>query len=385
MQADIGSILIYLGTLFITAFLAYFYECYDFTTKIGRGIFRCIVLLPFSLLAGLRSNVGVDYKYYVVIIAELSRLSLNKALAASRYEPGFVVIVKLAQFFVKDRWFCFFMMEFVTMYIAMLAFERIKNRVSLTVMMIAYYMFVYHLSLNIMRQVLAMSFVFLAVTYIMDNKLVKAVAILLIATRFHDSSAICFSFVLVPLLYNFKLFNVKDLKAKKEEHSDEFILFRIGFKRAAYYFTIFASTLMIGRIINIAISVGIISSYYAHYFKGSGFGVGNLIYAFFFLGPAIILCKDTIENNYDLCVARDIVLLYLPISFVGYYAKWATRLKLYPELVLLMFAPMLCTREKNGSKSQVMWVYYALIILYYYVNYFLILNQNDTFPYYSIL
>lgn len=385
MQADIPSIFIYLTTLFFTVILAYFFEFYEFSTKIGKAVVRILVVMPFSLLAGLRSNVGVDYKFYIVILADLSRLSMAKALTASRYEPGFVVIVKIAQMFLNERWFCFFVIEFVTMFVALLAFERIKDKVSITIMMIAYYMFVYHLSLNIMRQVLAMSFVFLAVTYIMENRLMKAAGILFIATRFHDSAAICFAFVLVPLLYNFKLFSVEELNKKREEHSDELILFRIGFKRAAFYFTIFASTLMIGRVINIAISVGIISSYYAHYFKGSGFGVGNLVYAFFFLGPAILLCRDTIEENYDLCVARDIVMLYLPISFVGYYAKWATRLKLYPELVLLMFAPMLCTREKEWEKRQVMWIYYALIILYYYVNYFLILNQNDTFPYYSIL
>lgn len=384
MQADARSLIIYWGTLLITLLLSFFYENYEFSSRIGKIFFRIIVVLPFSLLAGVRDHVGVDYKHYIVIFSELSHLSVKRALANLRYERGFILLIKLAQLIINERWFCFFVLEFVTLMVAMVGFERMRKKVSITLMLCMYYLFVYHLSLNIMRQVLAMSFVIISITYIMENQLVKATGVLLLATQFHDSVVICFTFVMIPLLYNFKVFNVAKLKAERKEHNDEFFLFRIGLKRVLFYSVVFISTIMIGKLIQIGIAVGIISSYYAHYFRGSSSGIGNLVYAFIFLGPATILCGETIEDNFDLCVLRDIVFLYLPISYVGYYAGWASRLIVYPELALLIFAPLLCAREKIWERRQVIGILYTMMIMYNYIASFLIANTNDTFPYHFI-
>ena len=173
----------------------------------------CIALLLPCLLAGLRaSSVGTDVTVYLEPMFNLAKESNTFELFMSKswyqgwnlrgvadIEIGFSVLVYLVTKIFNN----FYVLQFVIQCLTIIPIYcglKIKKEKNLWIGMLVYFCMFYNISLNIMRQMIALSFLFLAFQYFLKRRNKLYIFYSIIAISFHNSAILGF---VLPFLYKF--------------------------------------------------------------------------------------------------------------------------------------------------------------------------------------
>jgi len=345
-----------------------------------RIIIDCIALFLPCLLAGLRANcVGTDVSVYLEPMFNLAinTDSFKNFLAGTWYqgwyvrgvadiEIGFSILVFFVAKVFKNMFVLQFIIQFLTIvpiYIGL----RIRKEENLWIGMTVYFCMFYNISLNIMRQLIAISILFLALQYFLEDKKKLFLLYSFIACSFHNVAILGF---LLPFLYKF--INLKLFKKGNSFKKSKFKL---------YILTICGLILVLTQnlIIDILNSLGL--SWYVHYITGEiSFLPNQIIIRLPLLFMCLIFRKELFRKEGDLFFFHCCCIIYAIIfSQFASVNSYAYRIAMIFSIFLVDFIPKICSviprvhlvnlHEINYNKLfmllylGVWWLYYCVLTI----------------------
>ena len=160
---------------------------YSKSSKKTKNIVLFVIMLFFSLVLGLRYNVGTDYMPY-------------KDIYVMQYfddvESGYAMMNRIFYWFGLPFSSIFTLVAFLQLFFFVKGVENI-NKKYLPLAIFFYFTTLYFfLSLNVLRQTLAFSIFVFSINYIRERKLFKYILTILIASTIHKSAL-----VLLPMYF----------------------------------------------------------------------------------------------------------------------------------------------------------------------------------------
>lgn len=154
-----------------------------------KWLFYILVLLPPILFATIRYNIGTDYESYWYYY-----IGNNYS---SEYEPLFQLINYISRYIFHDFYGVLLICAILTYGFILASLIKLKEDVSIAIGLWVYYCYYYVASFNVMRQMLAVSIVLYATILLSENKKIKFIILVIIASMFHSSAVLAFAFLLL--------------------------------------------------------------------------------------------------------------------------------------------------------------------------------------------
>lgn len=155
--------------------------------KYFENIFLILSLIIPSLVAGLRYNTGTDYQSYYWLF-QLTKGSSITGILDMGSEPLFLIIMKIISILRLDN-IMFMIMFWLTISFIYLSLRKFKD-INWGYGLFLWYLIAFSPSLNIMRQMLAVSVVLYAVVNLYEKKYLKYFIFMLIAVLIHNIAII---------------------------------------------------------------------------------------------------------------------------------------------------------------------------------------------------
>lgn len=368
------SLFLYLGALSATLLIYLVYMERTYKNKYVHLLVLLCLGLPFALVAGFRNGVGTDYYNYLNFFQATASQSWSNFFSWPVMEPGYKFLVKIAALISDTKEFLFFVASYVTVETAFVAFYKLRKKLDAAAAITLYYLIAFHPSLNIIRQMMAVSMLLLMVAYLLENNYIGAVVSCAVAFLFHTTAAIGLLFIAV----NFVLSRYK---------TDEYGRY-ISNKRATsiYYLMLLGGTLAMPLLAHVIKIIPFLSRYSVYLAEDPDFGLGTIFNFILLLAPSLVLLNEFIDRDRELDVIKNILVMYLPISMLGYSAPWASRLNVYTICMLAVYIPLLEKKTRRWRKTRrngrLLTRYYWGFVLLKYAYEILYQNYNHTFPYF---
>lgn len=368
---NILSICIYSIFFALTLICAYEYRVYSHMSVKINGIdvkhlfLIGLILLP-CIIAALRYNVGTDYSSYVNMYNNIK--GFNSIDFFGRYiftyivEPLFYYLCRFTYFIFDDPSVLFFLSELIISIFIYLGIKKFKIQKDIVIAYFIFLFFFFPISLNIIRQSIAMAILFFAFSCFY-NKQYKLTAIFItIAGLFHFSSFIFYV-----------IFIFKDFKNKKINKYRDLI----------YPVLVILTPISTVVFLKLLQGINLVSFYISRYeIDISNSGIGFLIPIIPVVIPLlIIIYKKNLNNDRNFLHILQIYLLNIPLAYLGYFAGYALRLSYYPKLLEIFIIPFVLSKISNQKTKIYCTIYFCAYYLGYFIIYYMILNQNGIFPF----
>jgi hypothetical protein len=149
-----------------------------------NSYFYWLSLIPVIVFAGLRADVGIDYKSYV---------GIYNSISDSMTELSFKAINLFANHFDLGEHAVFFISSSLTFLLCYIAIKRLSVDIGISVFVLLFCGF-YIESLNIVRQAIAVAIFFFGSQYIVKRQFIKYALCVVVATTFHASAILLIAF-----------------------------------------------------------------------------------------------------------------------------------------------------------------------------------------------
>ncbi len=349
-----GDLVLYLSTFSLSVIVTKFK---GFAEK-HKVLYFLIVLLFPVLIATIRVDVGTDYRNYYWCY-EL--ISTGESVP---YEFLFVWLNKISIYLFQDFRGVFFLSALITYGCILWALERLNSDISVSISLWIFYCIYFPASLNGMRQLIAVAIVFLAYTYLNEEKYKHFFVLMIIAILFHTSSLVAIFALLIKIASKkncgititviaivsiFLLFFSKSiLRLLPDFIMSEFGVY-IGYEK----------TITLQYIIDLLPTFGIVFL--------------PIIYYMFF-------CRS--DNRYDFyCCLGSFV---LPIIIFGYNVSYFQRIAYYFDVAQMIIPSLLITRSKISSNRIIFSVFFVLFYAYFFWFATIKMGGNEIVPFKSI-
>lgn len=332
--------------------------------SIHAKVFYCILIaLPIILLQGLRYAVGTDYFSY---------LSLYKGFGQGniiffrwyRTEPLFVLFCRTIYMITDGSDVAFFLADAILMNILLFfTFDYYKDQINLPIIYFFYYMLCLPYFFNTERQGLAVIITWYATKYIHENKTIKFLLCVLIATLFHNTAIIALAF------YSIKLFRGKYKKYTKKI----FIAFMICvpfvldliINFASKYLSIFRKyrkflTNDVGRIEHINV---------------------NLLYMAFMIMILLSFINIIKTSRIDHIWILFLWIAQLISYLLNNYIEWGFRMSFYFEFGMMFGYSFVYAKIRRRINKIALLSFLMVTLLFYFTYKFYIQGNGETFPY----
>lgn len=368
LQSILIYFFIYISSIFsFNRFLKYRNTTERFYKIKLKYIFFFLTIIIPSIFAAIRFNVGSDYQSYVLIYENIKIFSIIEYFTyyVNIYttEPLFYLLCRLVYIVGGNLYVFLFVCELIIMLFIILGIMNFNFKKYNELALFIYFLSLFPLSLNIIRQAIAISIAFYAVSLFFKEKYFYTFIYIVISTCFH------FSALFFLLIYLFYPFDIEDKYIKIKDY--------------VYVFFIIVTPFSTYLFIHLLQYIPLVNKYIKDYgiILGNG-GIGFLIN----IVPILFILikfgkKEFLKNNK---ILMFLYLLQIPFGYLGYYVPWSVRLVYYLKVLELVLIPQLIMFLKEEKEKKIV----LLIILSYYVlqyvYLFIYLNQNETFPYKTI-
>jgi hypothetical protein len=146
-------------------------------------------ILTFTIIIGLRYDVGIDWKHYKNLLEEL----MNNGTTDREIEYGYYLLMKIVDYLRLNYVYIFILISFLQI-IFLYARGKDFNKVFPFLIIFFFTMGNFIYSLNIMRQMIAISIIFYGTKYIVNKNFIAWLLICVLAFFFHKTSVICIPF-----------------------------------------------------------------------------------------------------------------------------------------------------------------------------------------------
>ena len=334
-------------------------------------IYVLFALFPPLFLAAARSpEIGTDtsnylYFFHEVVNQKVTYISLVESHL--NVEQGYLLFVYICgRIFTDDFWFLFATHCLVLIPLFYAAY-KLKDVISLPFALFFFLFLFYNETLNLMRQYIAMSFIVLAVAYLLLNKKIKCLIAIVIALLFHYTAVV--SLLVFLVLYLSKKFPIKKFTT-------------------AY---IFLFSVIIYSLVNVASYLDFIfpsgsdfSEKYSEYLTGQTGSISSLSTAIVYASIVCVLFVKRKQFRLQLFGFFFLLaLLAFLFNFLSMYSKTLYRMSLYFGLFTCLSMPMVLKRNKH--KLDVITFCMEFLTVFYWYFAVVVHRSNETFPYVSRL
>jgi hypothetical protein len=348
----------------VSALLVYYGHKRNNKVIIGMGL-----AIPIAI-ASFRYGVGTDYANYVTIYNNLSDLSLSQFLfdISSDIEIGFFALIKLSSFLTGDSMALFALSSFLTVGFFYLGLRRYNVKHPALVYLL-FLLIIFPMTLNIVRQGVAMSIGFFALSFMIGRRPKAFVVWVGIASLFHTTALL-----LLPVY----LLNVV-ITAHKNNPYLPFLLKLVVVSLSIY--------LVLPHMFEVIGSLEMFEKYDKYQVVVAEGNNYTLYLQFVILSLVVLLSKWTIPRDkmnvyfYFLTFA----VFELLFTTLGFSSSFIKRIAFYFSFfnLILLTGFVDIFRDKLG-----MFVVYAAIVLYgiayFYLAYYS-MGLADVMPYQSLI
>lgn len=370
--------MIYIG-MFVSSLI---FLCFGMKTqkKAYSKILIFIGLLLPCILAGLRDvSVGSDTKAYVLGLFNLAKKSTSMIdffkLSKAWYgisDYSYLIITYICSTYLKSINVLFFIFEFLMIFPLYFAVKRISknNKYSMLTFIFIIYMFFYNSSLNMTRQSIAIAFILLSFSYVVENyknrkNIFFIILFFLIGCEFHNTALIS---ILVFILYF--LYDSNKIKKTYKYFISILIiilsiLFVIFFKNIIWFLgttNIYSHAIRFAKVYTISFD----------------FNTVTLLLNLFIVIFIIYNRKKIMQKNMNYLYGLTLSISTLILSIIGAFIKYADRITLYGTYILLIYYVSTIIENKKIDLNKIgivtFFVFYWIYMIYIY-------NVNNTLPY----
>ncbi|MGG4287973.1 EpsG family protein [Priestia megaterium] len=328
-----------------------------------RYPFYIAILIPTVFLGSIREGMGKDYWSYLNYFHMVN--SMDPWILLKEFpEPLYTLLNYIADALIPGKdWSIYFLSSLLTMLFILLTLDYYKKKLSIPMGLFIYFMLYYIESLNIIKQMLAVSIVLYSYRFILDRKFFRYIFFIIIATLFHQSAFICILFYFL----NFKKNN------------------RLKIKRGIFYIFIIISPILIAPVISLLKYIPFLDFYTSEFnFSFNGGGLGFLIDVLPVIVPVLLFRKRLVAENPNYELFINIALISLPFRIIGYYQYWASRMVYYSTAIQIIIIPIILWLIKDKQERSL--AYYLIIVFYIimFVYEYVIKNTGPAYPFTSI-
>ena len=362
-------------SIYIYAFIisSIMIACSERVVKKQRWILVLPALLIPCIIAGFRAQIiGTDTEGYLVpmIKAALSAKNFEvylsskwfriwRYLVVKDYEIGFSIIVYLITRITHSIFAVQFFIQLLTILPIYLAVN--KTKYSNCICVFIYYFMFFNGSLNMIRQMVAVSFCLLAIVYLSEDNVKKFIVLSFIAFLFHYSAVLIF---LISYIYKF-------VQSNKKNHN---------FNMCFVIILSILCVLSINIIIKILPIIGL--GRYINYLIGSSGGLHFMPLQFLIRLPIIVLflvnwnklkIKEKNLSFYFTMLSLDTVLSQL-ISINSYSGRITVYFSIFG---ILSYASL----YKNAKYKYLTRLFLMIYLIFYWWYFNVLSGINATVPY----
>jgi hypothetical protein len=369
--------MIYL-TVFVISTLFFFWAEKTLYSKprIVHIVFLLIALLLPSVLAGCRDlTVGFDTVYYMVPYFQIAQ-SCNTYASFLAKLPDIEPLYGLLTYIVASctdnvAWLLFFQ-QIIIIFIVYLSAYQIRKNIPIYFCMIVYFLSFYYHSLNIVRQMLAMSFCLLSFSFLLKYQYSKSFISFLPAIGFHSTS---FIFLIVyPLFYL--------AHKRKTQIIWQYIIFSMVI--------VFLCILNIEEILYFVVSKNILPNKFLFYSPGvtsvhQSQGFPESLFSYCVLLLILLRYCHTKKYRVDYfilvnCFSVAAMLFCISGVFINVMMLRWVYYFLFPFII---FLPMILYRNKRRIVSLPLLSFVILFLLSFWYTTLVLNDYSDVFPYTS--
>lgn len=366
--------IIYILTFVIAIIFSYIAECNQNNKKIYYVCIGVIVLL-LSVVAGVRDiGVGTDTLTYSesYFILGSSCKSLKDVLCydGNSIDKAYLLLNYLGSLFSNNVWIALFLTEFVISAVifmgASLYFKRTKG---LTLFTFFYLFIFYNQSLNYMRQMCAVSFVFVAFYFFIKKKWIIAVLLSVISYYFHSSGILG---LFIPIFYY--ICQLENKKLRNLYLCIAFIFSIVLYSNFYYYLGLIGNSSLISDVYvdrygNSSTYIGMVK------FPKTDLLIMSFIYIFYYIS-----LKQNLVNK-NICLFGFVIhTFYIIIYMFSTFVVFLYRMSLYFYIIDIILLVMILTSVKGYRIIRCLF-YFIVILSWYYL--YIIKNSCETYPYTS--
>ncbi|MSE04354.1 hypothetical protein GKC34_15200 (plasmid) [Lactobacillus salivarius] len=373
--------IIYIVCFIFSLIFSYGYEKSNIKLLMAISLF-----FPVAIAAFRADIIGTDVQVYARQLYNIAINSKNfdeflnmkwyaiwRFKEVSEFELGYTILVYLSA---KLKSFAFLLgcTQFLTIFPLYLSLNRYKNRYKyiVTIGLSIYYLLFFNMSLNMMRQWIAMTMIMLAYVHLKDSKYVQSTIIFIIAVLFHRTAIIGLGVLITYVL----------LRKNKRE-----IFLKFSTKRYNLNIVIFITimTLLITTVLSNSFRMMLTNllglSDYSTYVNGTVAISINQIYTDI---PVLLLFlmiwkrRKNIEDYTFLtfCIFSNIVLSQLS-SVMAY----SSRIVLYISVFKMLIVPIYLNNLQGRLKKIITLILILLFYSIYWYYTYVIKGTDATVPY----
>lgn len=358
-MSNVASLYLYLSVFCLSSAL------FGYGVYRKNKVMKWAGIIPPLLLASLRYGVGTDYGTYELLFNQFSRGSLADYLQdSSSAEPGFYILVQISNFLTGDSAPMFAIAAALSLIFFYLGLNRYNIKHPALVYFL-YLMVLFPMTLNLVRQGIAVSIVFYALSFFIERDFKKYLVFMIIAGLFHMSA-----FILLPVYFLNRL--------TKTKYENVYLTFLPKLATVAGCILIF-----IPFFSSLVMQMPAFSKY-GMYTVNAGEGANyTLLLQIAILISGIILIRRLINDSNRKLYTTIIIFATLEVVFgtIGYSSTFIKRIGLYFSI----FGFMLLAESTGVLKNWGGKVLSSCFVIGYGIVYFMIayciLGQSDLFPY----
>ncbi|PAB01867.1 EpsG family protein [Enterococcus canintestini] len=325
-----------------------------------KSIFFLLAFFPLIVLSGQRFFVGTDYGNYLAIYKQIGEMNLRELIDKSKYlEPLYVFFNKISYILSNGNEKAIFyssaLLIFLILYLTLLKMKE-KFKISLTLGTYIFLFFFFPLTLNIIRQMIAIVFVLYAFLFLLEKKSLAFLTLIFFASGFHNSAIILFPLVALNFI---------------RENKYKYL-----------FFLILLSPMFVASVLELLPSINLFSRYLAKYsIQRNSISIFDVIEASFFLIPIFLNRKKILKVFPESKPLFLISLLIIPIVVVSSYQFWFSRMSYFIFILMIYFFPVIVKVQKD-KKSKLLWeIFFLSYFFVYFILKFYIVGTEGIFPY----
>lgn len=365
--------MLYLTLFAFTTILFYIAQKAYERSVLSFYLLAFVAIFALSFVAGARDNsIGTDISVYGTKVYNAASsdygfwLSYNAVSGVS--ELFYFVINRVCSWVCDSYGLSLFVQMFIQTLFVFLAMKRYMNKAPLWITMLLYQLYYYNLSLNLMRQGLAMAFVFWAFKYVEQRQLKRFIVCAVISYFFHKTGLIA-SIIMLAIYW---------ATEQSEKRQRMLLVAAVGLSILGIYMFSLAI-----EYLSMAIPA---FKHFLAYAEGTHFKAGistmDLLLRFSFFVVAFWFYDNKAYNRTEVNVLLFLLIVDTASLILGKYAYFTSRFAYY---FLIIELPYIVAILQSGRMSKgTTFIANSLLImffLYYCIRFNYVEGNNSTYPY----
>lgn len=322
-------------------------------------LYYILILFFPVLIATLRKNVGTDYESYY-----WGYMAINKGMNTT-FEILFVWLNRIANFVFHDFYGVLLFSAVITYGCILIALEKLESDTSVGIALWIFYCFYFSASLNVMRQMIAVSIIFLATVYLNEENYKVFFALVAIAALFHMSALVAVIFLLIKWIskkdYKIMIALTVVLSCVFMFLSEAVLKLLPSFIVQKYGYAIQSMNTM-----GLSYLIDIIPTYLIM--------ILPVLYYLFF-------CRDNNKYDFYCCSAA----FCLPMLILGSQIKYFQRIVFYFDISQIVIVPLLLRKTRSATTRFVLKILFVLFYAFFFWYSSIFRMSNEIVPYVCML